>query len=67
LSTDKVFKSSIPVGVANQYAAQMSTLVGGTEAARYFIRLHELGHFFQASGFIHYDGTNIDAQKTTMI
>jgi RHS repeat-associated protein len=46
------FQASVGVGLADRSAAQMNSLVGGTVAAQNFILLHELAHFFGASGFV---------------
>jgi hypothetical protein len=52
----------VPVGVADIYASQMRSLVGGTFDARVFILLHELADYFKVSGFTQGDAST-GAQK----
>jgi hypothetical protein len=51
-SSGGFFSNLKGAGYADKFDAQVRSIRGGTPEAQYFILLHELAHFFKATGFI---------------
>jgi hypothetical protein len=56
------FSTSVGVGYADKYDAQVGSLQPATPAGQYFVLLHELAHYLGAAGFIQGDSA-LGSQK----
>jgi RHS repeat-associated protein len=57
------FTTNKGAGYGDKYDAEIRQIQGGTVQAQNFILIHELAHYFGASGFTQNDGGDLPAQK----